>query len=273
MTTSLSDIGLTFADGSVQSFAMGRNRIINGNFGINQRVYVSGAAVGAGLYGHDRWKMAASGDTYTFSTTANVTTITIPAGKVLQQVIEGLNLETGTYTLSWVGTAQGKIGAGSYGASGITDSITGGTNTTIEFGPGTVSKVQLEFGSVASAFEQRPYGLELILCQRYYETTYNAGTPPGSANYNGAIAGPTCNGNMGAVTLYFTFKVQKRTSPTVFFWGPQTGTLGLMNDAGGNPSGATLSVIGQFGVGIYNSGMALTANSTVYAQFAAVSEL
>jgi hypothetical protein len=145
-----------------------RNRIINGNFGINQRAYVSGAAVGAGLYGHDRWKMAASGDTYTFSTTANVTTITIPASKVLQQVIEGLNLETGTYTLSWSGTAQGKIGAGSLGASGITGSITGGTDTTIEFGPGTVSKVQLEFGPVATPFEHRPYGMELALCQRYY---------------------------------------------------------------------------------------------------------
>jgi len=32
-----------------------------------------------------------------------------------------------------------------------------------------VSKVQLEEGSVATPFEQRPYGLELSLCQRYYE--------------------------------------------------------------------------------------------------------
>lgn len=158
----------TFAGLNGGQLAGLRNRIINGNFGINQRGYVSGAAVGAGLYGHDRWKMAASGDTYTFSTTANVTTVTIPAGKVLQQVIEGLNLETGTYTLSWAGTAQGKIGAGSYGASGVTGAITGGTNTTIEFGPGTVSKVQLEIGVTASVFEQRPYGMELALCQRYY---------------------------------------------------------------------------------------------------------
>jgi hypothetical protein len=162
-----------------------RNRIINGNFGINQRVYVSGAAVGTGLYGHDRWKMAASADTYTFSTTANVTTVTIPAGKVLQQVIEGLNLESGTYTLSWVGTAQGKIGAGSYGASGITGVIVGGTNTTIEFGPGTVSKVQLEFGVTPSVFEQRPYGLELTLCQRYFQTgrTYFNGNVVTAINY------------------------------------------------------------------------------------------
>lgn len=31
---------------------------------------------------------------------------------------------------------------------------------------------QLEQGSVATPFENRPYGLELSLCQRYYETSY-----------------------------------------------------------------------------------------------------
>lgn len=32
-----------------------------------------------------------------------------------------------------------------------------------------IGQVQLEEGSVATPFEQRPYGLELSLCQRYYE--------------------------------------------------------------------------------------------------------
>ena len=184
-----------------------RNRIINGNFGVNQRTYVSGAAVGANLYGHDRWKMAASADTYTFSTTANVTTVTIPASKVLRQVIEGLNLESGTYTLSWSGTAQGKIGAGSYGASGITGVIVGGTNTTIEFGPGTVSKVQLEFGSTATAFEQRPVALELALCQRYFEVL-----PPVSVMF------PWASGT-ALVRGHHSFVVTKRATPTITMGG------------------------------------------------------
>ena len=34
-----------------------------------------------------------------------------------------------------------------------------------------IAQVQLEEGSVATPFEQRPYGLELSLCQRYYWTT------------------------------------------------------------------------------------------------------
>ena len=159
---------LRFGSDTSGQLAGFRNVIINGNFQVNQRGYVSGAAVGTNLYAHDRWKMAASADTYTFATALNVTTVTVPAGKVLRQVIEGVNLQSGTYTLSWEGTAQGKIGAGAYGVSGITGSIVGGTNTTIEFGPGTVSQVQFEAGAIATPFENRPIGTELALCQRYY---------------------------------------------------------------------------------------------------------
>ena len=35
-----------------------------------------------------------------------------------------------------------------------------------------VAEVQLELGSVATPFEQRPYGLELSLCQRYYQKNH-----------------------------------------------------------------------------------------------------
>jgi hypothetical protein len=144
---------------------------------------VSGTVtLAAGAYGHDRWKAGASGCTYTFATSDNVTTITISAGSLIQ-VVEGLNLYTNTYTLSWTGTAQGKIGAGSYAASGVTGSVTGGSNLNIEFNTGTLSLVQLEAGSVASPFERRDYGRELAMCQRYYwkntagsiYTTFGAG--------------------------------------------------------------------------------------------------
>ena len=140
-----------------------KNKIINGNFSINQRGVSDTVTLSAGEYGHDRWKAGAGGCEYTFATVENVTTITIASG-TLQQVIEGVNLFSGTHCLSWVGTAQGKIGAGSYGDSGITGSVTGGTNLTIEFGTGTLSKVQLEEGTYATPFEQRPADIELLLC-------------------------------------------------------------------------------------------------------------
>jgi subtilisin family serine protease len=143
------------------------NAIINGNFGINQRAVSGTVTLAAGAYGHDRWKAGASGCTYTFATSGNVTTLTISAGSLIQ-VIEDINLFTGTYVLSWAGTAQGKIGAGSFGNSGITGSVTGGANLNIEFGTGTVSLVKFEAGTVATPFEHRSFGQELALCQRYY---------------------------------------------------------------------------------------------------------
>lgn len=143
------------------------NAIINGNFQVNQRGVSGTVALAAGAYGHDRWKAGASGCTYTFATANNVTTLTITAGSLIQ-VIEGINLYSGTYALSWSGTSQGKIGAGSYSGSGVTGSVTGGTNLNIEFNTGTLSLVQFEPGTEVSPFERRDYGRELMMCQRYY---------------------------------------------------------------------------------------------------------
>lgn len=182
-----------------------KNTIINGAFLINQRAYASGAATTAGQYTFDRWKVTGTGG-ITFSTTSNKTTITIPSGQTLQQVIEGLNLQTGTYVLSWEGSAQGRIGAGSYGASGaVTASITGGVNTTIEFNAGTLSNVQLELDQV-TAFEVRPYHIEFLLCARYY------------LRISSDIAyGPYCIGGLISTTtsqFYFQFPVPMRIAPT-----------------------------------------------------------
>lgn len=223
------------ADSLVGSFS-NRNKIINGSFAINQRAYVSGAATTAGQYTLDRWKVTGTGG-IAFSTTANKTTVTIPTGQALQQVIEGLNLQSGTYVLSWEGTAQGKIGAGSYGAYGVTNEITGGTDTTIEFGPGTVANVQLELGSVASQFEVRPYGTELALCQRYYQTAYVIDTRYQAAGEDAATALP--------------FTVTPRASPTL-----------VVTAAGSNINHGTISVatLQLFGALVY---AAATASGSV----------
>lgn len=148
-----------------------RNRIINGNFQINQRVYVSGTAIAASTWGHDRWKGSSitGGATYTFVQGSPDTLITITAGN-LQQVIEGANIEGGTYTLSWQGTALGRQAGGVFAASPVTlTGVTAGANLTVEFQNGTLGKVQLEAGTLATPFERRPIGLELHLCYRYYQ--------------------------------------------------------------------------------------------------------
>jgi hypothetical protein len=198
-----------------------KNVIINGGFIINQRGYTSGTALASGSYGHDRWKGGASGGTYTFTagSTGVNTTLTITAGSIIQ-VIEGANLPvSGTYVLSWTGTAQGKIGSGSFSSSGVTGTITAGTNTNIEFNTGTCGNVQLELGSVASSFDYRNFGTELLLCQRYFEKTFPINVTP--ANNTGSSAevffSSPANGGGFGLNLYFSymFKVTKRAAATV----------------------------------------------------------
>jgi hypothetical protein len=144
-----------------------RNRLINAQGLINQRGYVSGTNTsGANQYTLDRWRVVTSGQNLTFSTVENETTFTAPAGGV-EQVIEGLNLETGTYVLSWTGTATATVGGASV-ANGGTVSITGGTDTTVRFSNGTFKYPQFEQGNTPSSFERRPISEELNLCRRYF---------------------------------------------------------------------------------------------------------
>lgn len=145
-----------------------RNKLINAAFTVNQRGYASGAATtAANQYTLDRWRVVTSGQALSWSGTAPNITITAPAGGV-EQVVEGIWIEGGTYTLSWTGTATATVN-GSAVANGGQVTLTAGANATVRFSGGTVSKPQLELGSYATRFEHRPYGLELALCQRYFE--------------------------------------------------------------------------------------------------------
>lgn len=179
------------------------NRIHNGGFSINQRAQVSGVALGAGVYGHDRWKAGAGGCTYTFVQSQPTTTINIAAG-TLVQVIESVDIEGGTYTLSWLGTTTGRVNGGSYGPSPLTvTGLAANTNITLEFGGtlGTLGSVQMVAGAVASPYQWRAQANELILCQRFYET----------ANIEWLL------GSLGGAFAIYTgvFKVTKRAAPSV----------------------------------------------------------
>lgn len=228
-----------------------RNKIINGGFAINQRSYASGAATTAGQYTLDRWKVTGTGGV-TFATAANKTTVTIPSGQTLQQVVEGLNLQSGAYILTWEGTAQGRIAGGAYGSSGVAASITGGVNTTIEFGAGTVANVQLEIGTVATQFEHRLYGVELALCQRYYYREH-----PGSVTaFNATLSA------VSTTSAYVTshFPVPMRVAPTALEQSGNAADYGILNSSGstacsGVPTLTGASRFAAYGVFAVSSGL------------------
>jgi len=58
--------------------------------------------------------------------------------------------------------------------------------------------VQVERGSYATPFEQRPIGTELALCQRYYFSSYGAGVAPG-ANLSASV--PTATNALIALAV------------------------------------------------------------------------
>jgi len=177
-----------------------RNLLINASQNINQRGYVSGAATSsANQYTIDRWRVVTSGQSLSWTTSIGITTYTISTGGI-EQVIEYIPV-SGSYTLSWVGTATGRVN-GVVVPNGNNISLIGGTSATIRFSGGTFSRPQFELGTQATAFEFRPTALELALCQRYYvDDIYVSGGTYAS------VAGQSCH-------LSFQLPAEMRATPT-----------------------------------------------------------
>jgi len=146
----------------------------------------------------------------------------------------GINFSIGTGS-TFSGTAGAWAGANYLSATGATSVI--GTNGATFY----ITGVQLERGSVASSFDYRPYGTELALCQRYFET----------ASFGlFAVAYSTTS-----VILAWKYQVAKRASPTLsngsylVGWEPSNGTFAqsspnLIQTSGGI-FGATM-LLGNF---------------------------
>jgi len=211
---------LTSGGTVVMASTFKRNILINGNFLINQRVYVSGTATASGTYMHDRWKSTTTNSNYTFTQGTPDTTITIAAGTIAQ-IVEDKNVAGGVYTLSWTGTTTARIAvnggttSGSYAASPITtSSATAGQTITVEFSTGTLGKVQLEPGTIATPYERQLFSDQLAQCQRYYEKSYLYGTAPGAAVGAGSNGIVFTSNSLTAWVFASPFQVAKRTSPT-----------------------------------------------------------
>jgi len=83
-----------------------------------------------------------------------------------------------------------------------------------------ITGVQLERNTTATPFEWLPYGLELQLCQRYFEISGATGATS-NPNYHGTLYDPTSTLYLGQVQL----QVTKRTAPIVTVGAGSTGTV------------------------------------------------
>lgn len=166
--TGIMDATLTAAAIAAQVATLsGRNLIINGSGRINQRSYTSGTAtVGANQFTLDRWFVITSGQNLTFTGTEAGRVMTAPAGGVAQ-VIEGANIVGGTYVINWTGTATCTVD-GTARAKGESFTLTANTNTTVKFAGGTYSEIQLELGTIPTAFESINFQQDTTNCEWYY---------------------------------------------------------------------------------------------------------
>lgn len=107
----------------------------------------------------------------------------------------------------------------------------------------TFKSVQFEEGSTPSPFERRPIGLELELCQRYFEKSYNLDEVPGTVTSSAASTGTNAH-TSNVPTRIFTygteFRTRKRTNPTITYYTQQ----GLAGYVAGYSSGTAYQVVG-----------------------------
>jgi hypothetical protein len=127
-----------------------------------------------------------------------------------------------------VGSAGSWQAADLYGVTGGISVV--GTNGATFY----ITGVQLEKGSTATSFDYRDIGRELIMCQRYFETTYPVGYPSG---YNFAQQYPFSTSKPVTVNLIASddtvvsqsirFAVVKRTSATIVIYSANDGASGF----------------------------------------------
>ena len=165
-------------------------------------------------------------------------------------------IATGTLTITSTPTNYSfSFNAGSSAANGIALEFSCGALTgtqTIQF-----ENVQLESGSIATAFEQRPYSTQLSLCQRYYYriTAEAAGAIMGGVGY-------AVNTTVARGIDYFP--VTMRIAPTAL---EQTGTATDYRVFGGGAVGTVCSAVPTFNSATVNWGrtsMTVASGLTAY---------
>jgi hypothetical protein len=145
----------------------------------------------------------------TVTITGDITTNTAPTGNNLYVILQWALGAGSTYTTATTGWQNGNFAC-----------PTGSTNLIATNGATLyITGVQLEKGSVATAFEYRHYGQEFLLCQRYYEKSYEPATVPGTNSALGITYQSTGRDVGQSYGIYHTrFRVDKRTAATVVLY-------------------------------------------------------
>jgi hypothetical protein len=162
----------------------------------------------------NRWQAQIS-----FSTSANTKTTDASGGNLLS--ITDLT-NTTTWTKASI-TATIPSNAQTVGCMFVN-----GYNNVVNGAQFQITGVQLEKGTTATNFEYRDYGRELIMCQRYYEKSFEQATAPANSGsgtalltVTGMATGWSINNAFGGMMIKFS--VTKRATPTITPFGNSSG--------------------------------------------------
>jgi hypothetical protein len=147
------------------------------------------------------------------------------------------------------GTAGAWASAGYWGVTGAVSVVGTGSATFY------ITGVQLEKGSTATSFDYRPYGTELTLCQRYYETVsggVSSTTTGGTWGYSGSTNVMNASGR---------FSVTKRANPTLTL----TGYNNITNSIRNSNNGAQVALTNVAFDGVSTQGFCIITGSTITA--------
>lgn len=164
-------------------------------------------------------------------------------------------IATGTFTVtSTVTNYSVSISIPAAATTGIEILFTVGAQTS---GTWTIGNVQLEKGSVETAFDYRPYGTELMLCQRYANSTFPSGTAWGTQRGRAGDLEFLSSGTSSRIFVNYVFPVVMRASPTVTYYNPTNNNTNFYNWS----QGSDASAAGSFGNTSDRSQMIASASS------------
>lgn len=181
--------------------------------------------------------------------------------------INGIGLSIG-FTLACGSNLQTTAGAWqNNGAIGSANQVNACDNSANNF---RICSVQLEAGSVATDFESRSFQQELHLCYRYFQKSYDYGSPVGIATTIGAYS---IRAVSTVYDLTISFKAITRGVPTITTYNPFTGTAGEVRNESTNANitvGAEIIGDAQFSV---RSATGVSSGQRITFHYTAASEL
>ena len=117
-----------------------------------------------------------------------------------------------------------------------------------------IGDAQFEIGPKCTTIERRPYGLELALCQRYYEKSYDLDTVPGTGTAAGCVFHhvPSLSARANV-----RFQTRKRAAPALTYYASSDGEVSKFSCSDGMKYAGTVLYLGENGFTFWPTGISV----------------